>query len=724
MRISTEGVLTAFLLAASALAWVAARALVRFGTPESPLQAFYLEGFSRTLAEASVLLLAAAVLFGSYTISPRFRRVIDDVGAKLGEYLRTCSLPHYALISCGATATLLFLLNAPGIINGTFLIDDYKMYAIATERSTWDLLWTPINDHVIPLFWLELKALFFFIGTNPPLLNFPLFIPAIIAIAGAAVLLRMLRFGPSTLIVLLATFATTTVVSHQLYGFYAIAPYFQVLAVFVLSLICFVKAQETARFALAYKVLSLILLAITLLLESGASWTPIAFGLFVCAYHLLHSPTWDILATLRAHVGVLVTTFIITLSYLVYLIVLPHYTTESFFGFDRLPISLDTVRHLYHVLTAGTLLSLFAPRLGLIVSQPRLMSLIVPWHVAMFVLFVAFVVLLVYAMRNSTVRARVLVPYFALVVFGTSLLTAIARPSSNPAAFFRDQNILFPLFFLALALSVFAHEWIRSATQQTERRARVLMTAAFLVIVFVSQHVFSFYKEEYIDAVVYNRSLIGHMRETLTPALNELSSASSPLRVPSLSAYFVRGDGNYQVPALADFSTFIGIRGVEWLPIHQGPYGASTSPAFIKALKSDERLREWYLANGEIQETCIAEPFGKDSITAILEKPIRLASSLDTIRNHILHFDLEARDAPEKIFIDLAFKNDFNATGTRAYIRLDMYTKPVLPERRYACAIDLNEIPAFALSQKVSDFTLTVRTPGEYHLNGFDLGPR
>ena len=718
MYVSTERVLAAFFAVASAIAWLSARILMNLGAPESPLQAVYVEGFSRTLGEASVLLIAAATLFGAYAFSSAFYQFVEDISTRIGEYLRTCSLSRYALISFSATAAFLFLLNAPGILYGTFLIDDYKMYEIATGQGVWEFFFTPINDHVIPLFWIELKTLFFFTGPNPPLLNFPLFFPAIIAIGGAAVLLRMLGFGPLTLFVLLGTFASTTVVGHQLYGFYAVAPYIQVLAIFVLSLICFVRAQQSSRLARTYVTLSLVLLALSLLMESGAVWTPAAFVLFICSFHVLHFSTWDIRAALKAHAWVLVATFVIALSYAAYLIVLPHFATQSFIGFKDLPLSFNTILELYRVLTEGTLLSLIAPRLGLVVSQPRFAAFIILWHIGVFVLFLAFAALVIYALRKGTMRMRVLVPCFTLVVLGTALLVAIARPSSNPAAFYRDQNLLFPLFFLALALAVFAHEWVKSAAQETGRRARTALIIGLLVIVFVSQHTFSFYKEQYLDDIMFNRSLIGHMRDTLTPALNDLSSRrSEPLTVPSLTALFLQDGTYHQLHELSDFSTFLGIRNVAWLPVNFGPYHASTSPVFIEALKEDVRLREWYLANGEMRENCVAEPFGKDAKSLPSGEPLRLAASLDTARAHVLYIDLEARNAPEKIFMDFSFGNDFNTVGPRGYVRLDQYTKTAdTPERQYTCSIDLNELPAFALSPKVSNFTLTITTPGEYRL--------
>lgn len=719
MHVPTERMLAAFFAAASALAWITARIIVGNSAPESPLQAFYVQGFSHTLNEVNVLLIVAAALFGAYAFSSAFRQFAEDTSMRIGEYLRTCSLVRYALVSFSAAAALLFLLNAPGILYGTFLIDDYKMYEIATEQGVREFFFTPINDHVIPLFWIELKTIFFFTGPHPPLLNFPLFFPAIIAIGGAAMLLRMLRFGPLTLFILLGTFASTTVVGHQLYGFYAVAPYIQVLAIFVLSLICFVRAQQSPRFTRAYATLSLVLISMSLLLESGAVWTPVAFVLFIYTLHVLRTSSWNIRAALKAHAGMLVATLVITLSYAAYLIVLPHFATQPFIGFKDLPLSFNTIRELYRVLTEGVLLSLVAPRLGLVVSQPRFADFIILWHTGVFTLFLACAAFVVYTLRTATTRMRVLVPYFTLVMLGTSLLVAIARPSSNPAAFYRDQNLLFPLFFLALILAVFAHEWVKSATQETQRRTRVAMTIAFLVIVFVSQHTFSFYKEQYLDDIIFNRSLIGHMQDTLTPALNDLSShAPEPLMVPSLTALFLEGGTYHQLHELSDFSSFLGIRNVTWLPVNFGPYHASTSPVFIKALKNDVRLREWYLANGEMQEDCVAEPFGKDATALPSGEPFRLATMLDTTRSHLLYFDLEARNAPEKIFMDFSFGNDFNAAGTRGYVRLDQYTKTAdTSERRFTCSIDLNELPVFALSPTVSDVTITITTPGEYRLS-------
>ena len=726
MHLLAERMLAAFLMIAAVLAFVLAQLIENRGTSESPLQTFYIEGFARTFGEVSIFLIVAAGFSTVYAFSSSARRAVDDAATWVGVYLRNCSLPRYAFISCAAAALLLFLLNAPGILYGTFMIDDYTMYAIATERSVGELLWLPINDHVIPLFWLELKALFFLIGTNPPLLNFPLFVPAIVAIGGAAVLLRMLGFGPSTLAIFLGTFATTLVVSHQLYGFYAIAPYFQVLALFTLSLICFVRAQQKIRFARTFHTISLILLGMTLLLESGGIWTPAAYVLFVYAFEILKSGTWNIRATLRSHAATLITAVLITLIYVAYLIALPHYTTEPFFGFDRLPLSIETARELYHVVTAGTVLSLFAPRLGLILSQPRLVAFVMPWwHIAMFLIFCTCILLIIYALSRGSLRARVLVPFFFIVMLGTSLLTAIARPSSNPAAFFRDQNLLFPLFFLTLALTVFIHEWISGAPHKRSERRRTIVAVLLIVVVFGAQHTFSFYKESYVNDINFNRSLTERLNTTVTPALNELASACSPLAVPSLSGFFVRGNGYYQVPELSAFSSFIGVKNVKWLPIYKGPYGASTSPAFAEALKRDDRLRLWYLVNGELQENCTAKPFGKEPKTILSEKPVLISTAVNTAQKYLLRFDLEAHNAPEKIFIDLAFSNDFNATGTRGYIRLDQYTKFVdAPGRRYACTVDLNEIPVFALSPTVSNVTLTVTTPGEYRLNGIELNGR
>jgi len=737
MHFLTERILAAALAVLSGLYWTAALAISNHSNPESPLQSFYVEGLSHTLTEASILLFVSAICFGIYTFSGSIRNIIHRISFHISEYLQSISMARYALISFSTAALFLFLFNAPGILLGTFMIDDYKMYAIATESTIWELLWIPINDHVIPLFWLELKLIFTLIGANPPVLNLPLFAPAVIAIGGASILFRMLGFGPSTLFLITGIFASTTVVSHQLYGFYAVAPYFQVLAIFILSLITLLKAFRSARFVRTYKSVSLVLLAMALLMESGGIWTPIAYILFVYVIHVIESGSWSIRSVLRNHIGVLISAVSITLAYLAYLIVLPHFTSISFFGFNRLPISFDTLIESYHVLTAGVFLSLIAPRLGLIISQPTLSALIVPWHISMFVLFLLFLALIVYVLYKSTPRARILVPYFTIIMLGTALLVAIARPSSNPAAFYRDQNLLFPLFFLALALSVFAHEWIQSAVHEAQKRTRIAITVVLIIMVLVSQQVFSFYKIQYLDDIAYNKSLVAQMRETLTPALNELSSPKSDfLAVPSISALFLK-TGNHQLPELSDFSSFIGVQNVTWLPVNQGPYRASTSPEFIESLKHDERLQKWYLADGELYEICASESSGENavSIYAILaprstslinaKEPVLLASSVDPAREHILYFDIEAHSAPEKIFIDLSFNNDFGANGTRAHIRLDQYTKMAnTPDRRYVCALELNEIPAFALSATVSDFTFTVMSPGNYTLKDVQFESR
>lgn len=721
--VSPSAVAALFLVVLSAAAFTGSHLVIRFGAPESPLAEFYVANMTRTLYEASVLFSAFAFCAAAYALSPSVRRFAREYAARIGAYLDGCSLPRYALISHSAAALVLLLLNAPGILFGTFMIDDYIMYALATERSVWDLLWLPINDHVIPLFWLELKAIFSLTGTHPAPLNLPLFAAAVITIGGAATLLRMLGFSPSTLISILALFASSTIVSHQLYGFYAIAPYFQVLALFVLSLICFVLSRERKRFARSYLTTSLVLLTAAIFLESGGVWTPVAYALFALTYHGVRANEWNLLALVRKEVGVLAGTAAILILYGAYILTLSTIATESFYGPGRLPLSLATVRELYDVLSAGTLLSLFAPRLGLIMSQPRFADFTLLWQAAMGVLFASYAFLVGYALFRGTPRARGWGMYWTLLMSGTALLTAIARPSSHATAFYRDQNLLFPLFFLVLALTTIIYEWVQSAAHETRREARVWLVAIFLIIVFVAQQVFSFYKIQYYEDILANRALVERLHQSLVPALRHLAAgAQIPLSVPTLSPLFLE-DGYHQFPDLSALSSFLGIHDVSWLPNTMGPYRASTTPTFIEALRSDERLRSLYLAKGEVVETCLSYPFGEDERVMAHGERVVLAPALDPSREYIFMFDLLAEDAPEKIVLDLSFENDFGAEGARAFIRIDQYTPAVEGvSRRYACRVDLNQIPAFALSRTVRDVAVSVVSPGSYLLRGYRFG--
>ncbi|RJR13525.1 hypothetical protein C4585_02005 [Candidatus Parcubacteria bacterium] len=717
---SPSVIAAAFLAAFSVLAFFGSRVIGRFGAPETPLAEFYVGNLIRTSYETAILLAVTALLVALYAFIPKVRDSVRMWVKKIGDYLDTCSLGKYALISHALAALVLFILNAPGILYGTFMIDDYKMYAIATERSLWELFWTPINEHVIPLFWLELKAMFFFFGTNPPPLNFPLFFSATIAIGSAATLMRMLRFGPSTLVMILVLFASTTIVSHQLYGFYAIAPYFQVLALFTLSLIFFVKARENSQFPRLHAFVSFFLIILSVFLESGGVWTPIAYGLFALAYRAINTDEWRLFTLIRKEFRVLVASFSLLVVYAAYLFYLSTVATETFFGPSHVPFSLATIRGLYDVLTAGTLLSLFAPRLGLILSQPRFVEIIPYWQLAMGTLFTSYAFVVGYALLRGSARVKGWVTYFTLLVLGTALLVAIARPSSHATSFYRDQNLLFPLFFMTLALAAFASEWMRNAVSEKNRELRIWIVCLFLVIVFAGQQTFSFYKIQYYEDIVVNNALVERLQETLVPALQELTaSRDTPLSIPTLSALFLE-DGYQQFPDLSALSTFLGIQDVEWLSIDKGPYRASTSPAFLEALQKDEGLRSLYLTKGEVVESCASESFGNARRAVKSGETVRLADSLDPSRAHVFFFDISAEDAPEKIFLDISFQNDFGLTDTVAHIRLDQYTPAVeSAERRYACQADLNQIPAFALSRAVRNVSITVTAPGSYVLHEY-----
>jgi hypothetical protein len=684
-----------------------------FAHAESELQTFYVQGFSMTLAFAAIFFIACAIVSAGFVAVGPWRRGLIWAWRCLARYSST-SLVRYSLISFGSVAVLLFLLNAAGVLTGTFLIDDYEMYSIAVQKSVLELVWMPINDHVIPLFWIELKGLFSLSGTRTPLLNFPLFAAATLAIGAGAVLMRQLKFGIGTLLVLLAIFASTTVVSHQLYGFYAVAPYFQVLATFMLSLVFFTLARQQARFSGLYLTLSLVLVVISVLLESGGVWAPFALAFFAVAYRLEEegrTSITSVLAAARKEISVLSVSLLVTVSYIAYLMAIPYFSDAAFYGPDRLPLSFSTIYELYKVCTAGVLSSFIAPRFGLIISQPRFEHALILWNAAMFFLFVGTAAVAWWAYMRGTVRTRIWGSYFLLLSLGTSLLIAIARPSSHAVSFYRDQNILFPLFFIAIFFAIASYEWVRTA-QGAGKALRIHIVIALCSLVFASQLVFSFYKEQYLGDISFNRSLIAQMHQSLVPALNELSATKAPLVVPSIGGTFL-GSSIYQLPDLSEFSFFLGIKNVQWIP--PGQNASTTSPTFADALRHDARLRQWYLALGEIGETC-SEKGLDTSISSSIPKRI------ETARADRLIFDITVQEAPEKIFLSVAFENAFAATGTRATIRLDQYTKQVEGAvRRYVCTVKLNDIPAYALSPLIKNLVLTIETVGTYHINSIRL---
>ncbi|MBY0472775.1 hypothetical protein K2Q00_00605 [Patescibacteria group bacterium] len=717
MRKLSSLFVTFFLAACTAGSYIASIVVSEFGNAGSDLQTFYVEGFSRTLFSVSIFFALCAAASLTYASSPVFRNRLSNVWAHLQHYFEG-SLFRYAILSFGSAAAFLFALNAPGIIHGTFLIDDYGMYAIAVQKTPWQLFWTPINDHVIPLFWLELKTIFTFIGTNPPLLNFPLFLPAIVAIGAAGVLLRQLGFGLGTLAGLLILFGSTTIVSHQLYGFYAVAPYFQVLALLTLSLVCFTHARQSTRYPKPYFTASLILIVVCVLIESGGIWAPLALALFAVAYQLSKKEILSIESIWKAVKKEKLMVFLsvlITAVYVGYLVVIPYFSDASFYGPDRLPISIASIYELYKVLTAGVLSSFLMPRMGLILSQPRFENVEILWHLGMLLLFVAAAYIFWWASVRGTIRSRVWGLYFLMLSLGTSLLVAIARPSSHAVSFYRDQNLLFPLFFISLAFVVIGYEWVRSASNERGKEIRISAVVAVCVLVFGCQMVFSFYKDQYLGDIYFNNSLITELQETLVPALNELSAQHPSLPIPVIGGAFL-GSSAYQLPNLSAFSFFLGIRDVVW--ITPGTNAATSSMVFADALRHDERLRMWYLAPGEISETCSTEVTGTDTRELIPEKPLVVIPSVDTAKSGKLTFGIIAKEAPEKILIDISFKNDFGATSTLATIRLDQYTlRAQGKDRRYACAINLNDIPAYALSRTVRTISFTVRTPGTYDVS-------
>ena len=97
--------------------------------------------------------------------------------------------------------------------------------------------------------------------------------------------------------------------------------------------------------------------------------------------------------------------------------------------------------------------------------------------------------------------------------------------------------------------------------------------------------------------------------------------------------------------------------------------------------------------------------------------------TIDPSERHILTLDITVPEDQEKVFLGLGFRNDFGMEDVIATIKLDQFSKPNIGtnERRYAFDVDLNQMYAFALSERVSALDLILTTPGSYVLHGYQL---
>jgi len=714
----TLGILSAFSLFASLF-------LAAYSAVESPLATLFITGARETMLETGIFLTACSIIIISYIRLIGFRSFVKRVIAYIHDFIY--GLPKFTrTILFFLLATLfIFSLNSQGIIRGYFHSDDFAMTMHASTYSMGELIWMPYSDHAMPLNWVETKSFYDLFSTNPiPYNIFLLVIAAGLTFLGY-LLLRELGYGDYSLLILFALFGSTVILSEFLSGFYALAIYPQVTILFLLSLLMYLKSERSTNKKTLFAYLSLMFLGMSIFFDISGIWTPIAYILFVYTYGVAEKNELSPINFIKSKWKILGGAIIILITYGSYLIRL--YSTQTApFAVGTNTLSLDVFKQLYDVYTAGVIAQFFLPSAGLIVSQPRFLEFLTAWNIlmALFLLSIALITYLV--IKNGDRATRAYGMFFLSLVLGTGLLVALGRPTSHPAAFFPVQQIAMPFFWMAIFLTIAACTYLRTSFEKVYID-RLFLVIGLCIVVVSAQHVFSFYNKQNLQEVTDSKSAVSVLQNKFVPTINNLAEETEGLfYVPNLRGQYINpflfGRDTNQYKAFLNLSDNVRLIGVR-----NGPYHASTSASFIEALKTNSNIRYWYTKPIEV-EVGYNKSYIENDISINLEgenmdTAVLSPKKVSPVSQYILNMDFSAENAPEKIYINLTFKNDFSTEGENAIVRIDQYSKMLTDSknRRYSISVDLNQVYTFALSETVSDFTISFNSPGSYTIHGYQF---
>lgn len=689
---------------------------------ESPLASFYIHGAALSTLSASIFFAASALPFFIYSL-PHVAQRVDSLFESIAE--RFISWPYYLQHTLVFILCLLFVfaLNMQGITRGYFHSDDFAMLAENISHPMGEILFLPYSDHVMPLFRAEIAVMYHAFGTNPFPYNASMLLLAAGVLWSAYMLLRRLGSSLYTHLIFLALFGSSIVLSSFLAGFYVLAAYTQVLIFSVMMLWAYLKwYSEAASNRALYLLFSLLCLGAAIAIDISGIWAIGALMVFSYFYTSAQEDSWSLWSYVRRHMALLCGVLVVLALFSSFMIYVFHlYPTSGVFSERALPLSAQ-VQSLYQVLTAGTIAELFAPSVGLIISQPRFVAYVSLWGIAMALLLLGFGLFVYKASRLENRNTRLLIYAFVLILLGVSVLPALRRPSSQTASFFPIQQIFVPFFWYIIVLAVAVSSYLKRTSPKTTR-----IVIAFCVLLIGWQMVFGFYKDESLQHVIASKQSVERLQTLLVPPLNNIAAQSkTAVSVPNLRGSYINpyvfGNDLWKYKAFLNLAPNIHL-----LDVRGGPYVASTSPLFLQALHTDEKLRTLYLAHVELEEGYQTQPlhsdapktFESDGEARIVIGP----GTIDPAKRYMLHLDMTIPQSPEKIFLDLSYKNDFGIVGPIAAIRLDQFSVslPDSKERRYAISVDLNQMYAYALSQSVSDVALIFTTPGHYTVYGYTL---
>lgn len=689
------------------------------------------------------LIVSTAILFLCFIFFLFAESYFDKVLSQVRYFYASISNRKKNILILSICLIFSFASHAGNITNGYFNMDDFVVVGMNNSLPFSQSVITPYgNDHLIPLFKAEMKALGALFGQNPVPHNVFIFIMFALIPFFTYLTLKKLGIGIQSFFVFLILFSGATSWADMLTGFNIMSIYPQTILFFsVASWAYLAWAESKEKKYMAFFAAS-ILCAVTI--DTSGIWVIPALLLFMATVAYLKTDTlkigkkylWNLFKENKIPfciVAILI--FILALFFYISFVLIQPNTFLSTLSGDSTETDasillkykkenwrlIPLTSNFLSFFENGVSLSMFAPNIVKILVHPAMKNKVAPsWPVVEMILLFGNAILFWFALKYASNKEKKLMILLLAIMTMTIAMVIVARPIHEIIPDFDYRYTGVPYYFYSLFMAICA-----SMLMRTKKDYAVKVILSAVIVVFAGQQALSFYAVRLKEEAKLRREAVVRLNASLLAELDALQhKKNAPLVIPNLSGghIFQPMPGLMLSHFLLFFNTKAPITLIKNSQIPVDTWNhfigdvsslrSETSQEFKEALKKPSAIRSYY-ASPSLMTYKNSDSPGNPTQSAIPngEKEVIIQhEKFDPEKIHVLGFSLSTDNTPGNLELSFSFKNDFNVDGAAGKIRIDDYTPYLLKDGRrvYAIESDLLQLYTFSLSEKISDLTLSV----------------
>lgn len=698
-----------------------------------PTAQIYFSGIKNGLAAST------AILFLSFISFLLFNRYLNKMQMHLKYFFTSLGNIQKNMLILAICLIFTFASHAGNIMNGYFNMDDFEIMGINhSVPLSQSILMPHGNDHTIPLFTAEMKALDAAFGQNPIPYNGFIFILFALIPFFTYLIFKRLGIGVKNFLVFLIIFSGATGWADMLTGFYIMSIYFQIILFFSMALWAYTAWTQSKE--KKYMALFAVSIIFALTADISGIWAIPAIILFMAAIYYIKINTFtigkkELLNFFKENEIPLFLVIGIVLIFAIFLIVtftaIQPNTFLSALSDANVPSINEKAENWKLIPLASNFLSLFsfgvslpifAPNIVKILAHPAIKdSVKLYWPVAEIIILCGNAMLFWFAFKYAGIKERKLIILLAMIMFIAISMVIVTRPNHEaiPNFDYRYAGAAFYVYCIFITICV-------SLLAKTKKDCAAKIIIPIIIIIFAAQQAFSFQAVRMKEEAKLRKESIVRLNNGLLTELDILSKnkKDTPLVIPNLSgAHIFQPMPGY---TLADYFLFFNkkmpiklIQNAEMPPDAKTRTVAtvsslreSTSQEFKEALKKSRTISQYYFSS--VLMTYKISDAGNDfakSLVQNTEKEILIQDKeFDPEKIHTVKFLLCTDNASGNLELSFSFNNDFGTEKGAGKIRVDDYTHYILKDnkRLYYIETDLLQLYPYSLSERISNLTLYV----------------